>query len=334
MYIYELDTNFKTVTKFDVYDGLEFGVYTDDYVSFIRERYSDDKWLRIYLLKYPDNTNFINKRNLQKCRQKALQLKWYGIEYKPGEKYHPRGVVYAGLDCGHSGERENHSVFRADFIEVYGNHILWLNGFEWESTEDPNVIEADFLEYWRYYSTSMGYGDALKASEIAVMNNKMYDRALIETDRNDYPENSAGNWNHWDFAPQWNHGLNKYNWATLTKTNIDHQKLIIPYFDEKDDRPIAKSCNHLIEALTNVREINNKSRYPSLEIVDKKIGDDPFDSINMAVGCANDRAIIPIDLSKVKFSNERTVTSGLDASVVRELEGVGSEASFFDFGVN
>ena len=333
MFQYEQNPNYHVVPKFDIYDGLQFGIYDEVAIAEARAECSDEKWLRIYLLKYPSNSGFIWRSSLQKCKQKALRMGWQGVDYVPGERYRPRGTVYVGFDMGHSGEGKVHSVYRADFIEVYGSHTLWLNGFEWESTEDPDRIEREFCDYWAYYSASAGYGDALKSALIARINDRLFERGLIQSDRSEHPDNNPSSWNKWDFSPMWNTGKSKYIWASQTKTAIDHQALVIPYFDAKDDRPIARAAARLTDALLNVRQVATKSTYPSLQIIDKSVGDDPFDAINMAMGCANDRMIMPVDFSKVALTGGKTVTAGLQPSVVNELLHVGSDAGFADFGV-
>lgn len=334
VWMYDNDASYKTITKFDVYDGIEFGIYNQMEIEEERGKKTKDEWLRIYLLKYPDTKNFIWGTSLKACLLKAIKVNYLGVEYFPGGSYVPRGTVYSGFDCGHSGEKKIHSVYRADFIEVIGETRMWLNGYEWESTTDPDLIIKEYCDLCQYYGCSTGYGDALQAAMIAKINDEMFNRGLIEQDRSEYPENKPSNWDKWVFAPQWNTGKAKYTWGSITKLLIDHKKLIIPYFERNDDRRIAKMAKRLRECLLNVRQLITNSAYPSLKIIDAEIGDDAFDSINMAVGCSNDRQVLQVDLSKVKFAGQQPVTAGLGASVVRELQSMGGGASFSDFGIN
>lgn len=322
---------YHVVTKFDVYDGLALGIYDENAIGIARREMTDDEWLRVYLLRYTEAKNFIWESYLRECIKYAMEIGWGGIEYIPGKEYHPRGTVYAGLDCGHSGQKKVHSVYRLDLIEVYGDTVLWLNGKEWESTEDPSLIRRELVDFWEYYQVTAGYGDALKANDIAEMNDALFDRGLVRVDRSKNPENKPSDWDKWDFAPKWNSGKNKYLWGLITKGHIENKKFVLPYFDRRDDRPIAQMARRLERALLNIRIVVNNTSYPSLEIIKPEIGDDPFDALNMGMACANDRQIIPVDFSEVQSSNKPTVTSGLRTSVLPDLQGVGKESDFRDF---
>lgn len=325
--------NYHVVTKFDIYDGLELGVYDENAIRLMQAEMTADEWLRIYLLKYTEAKNYIWEAHLDKCVERGFKMGWDGVEYRPGGEYRPRGVVYAGFDCGHSGEKKVHSVYRLDLIEMVGETAMWLNGFEWEPTVDPSKIKSDLIDIWRYYKVTAAYGDALKANFIAEVNDALFDRALVRFDRSKSPENTPSAWRDWDFSPMWNSGKAKYMWGEITNTKIEHEKLLLPYFSDKDDRPIAQMWRRLRRCLLNIRiEVNNSS-YPSLVIIKKELGDDPFDAINMAMGCANDRMMIPIDFSQVKTAGGNTVTSGLATSIINDLNGIGHEADFNDFNV-
>jgi hypothetical protein len=331
MFATENKGNYHVVTKFNVHHGLEFGVYDKSTIDLAREEMTNDEWLRIYLLIYTEAKNYIWESHLNRCIERGFKLPWDGVEYKKGGQYKPRGVVYCGFDCGHSGEKKVHSVYRVDFIEVIGETVLWLNGFEWESTTDPTRIKKELVDLWRYYGCRQGYGDALKANFIAEVNDELYAQGLITFDRSKSPENTPADWKDWDFSPMWNTGKAKYLWAEITKTKIEHQKLVLPYFHEKDDRPIANMFRRLRRCMLNIRMEMNNSSYPSLVIIKKEIGDDPFDAINMAMGCMNDRQIIPVDFSKVEFAGAETETSRLNTSILTEIDRVGSEMGIDDF---
>ena len=329
------DPNYHTVTMTDIYVLIRLGIYDEEAIAEFKSRLTSEQWLRIFLLKFVDAKNFIWEARLHKCLMKAIKIGWQGVEYDPSSSgYNPTGVVYCGFDCGHSGEGKIHSVYRLDFIEVIGDQVLWLNAFEWEATEDPDVILKDHVKYWAFYKCSSGYADALKSAQVATINDALFYEGLIQSDRSEYPENKPAHWHKWDFAPVWNTGKFKYMAGSITRIKVENVEFIVPYYDIKDERHIAKMSHRLRDAMLNIREEKNLSTYPSLTIIRDEIGDDPFDSINMAVGCANDRAIVPVDLSRVGFSEESTVTSGLNASVIRELESVGGGMSFGDFGVN
>jgi hypothetical protein len=334
LFMFSNDKNYHLVTQFDIYTLLQLGIYDEGAIQEAKNRYTKEQWLRIYLLIFIDAKNFIWESSLHKCLMKSLSIGWKGIEYNPyGPKYKPTGMVYCGFDCGHSGEGKIHSVYRADLVEVIGNQILWLNGFEWESTEDPDKIEKELCDYWGFYGASAGYGDALKSAMIARMNDRLFNMGYIDINRGENPENKPSDWDQWSFSPKWNTGKAKYIWGSITKILIDNTEFIIPYYDRKDDRPIALMAKRLTDALTNIRQVHNKTSYDSLEIIKPEIGDDPFDSINMAIGCANDRAVLQVNIRDVKLSDKQAEMAGIVESVIPGLHNIGKENTFTDFEI-
>lgn len=331
MYATEENGNYHVVTKFDIYDGLELGIYDANAIKLMREEMTDDEWLRIYMLLYTEAKNYIWEQSLNKSIDAGLRANWMGIPYQKGGEYSPHGVVYLGFDCGHSGEKKIHSVYRADLVEMIGETAMWLNGFEWPSNTDPNKIKSDLLDIWRFYQVSGGYGDALKANFIADVNDDLYERGLIRIDRSRFPENTPSDWRHWSFSPVWNTGKAKYLWGEILKTKIEHGKLLLPYFDNKDGRNIAQMFRRLRRSILNIRIKVTNASYPSFEVIKKELGDDPFDSINMALGCANDRQLYNIDFSQVKGTGPQMQTAHLHGSSLGRLHSIGNDANFDDF---
>lgn len=333
--IYEYDNNprYHTITKFDVYDLLQLGVYDEAAIAEAQRENTKDQWLRIYLLKYTDTKNFIWEATLRKCLNESARIGWQGVEYKKGSRYRSHGKVHLGIDCGHAGEGKQHSVYRLDLVETIGERSLWLWGKEWESNTDPTILKEDLVEIWRFFGVDSGYGDALQHNWLADVNDELFNQGLIDIDRAEFPEHTPANWNKWALSPRWNTGKAKYIWAGITKTKIDNTLFYIPYFDRKDDTYIAKMALRLRQALLNIREVVNNSGYPSLEYLDDDIGDDPFDSINMAMACANDRHVPEPDFSHVGAVGDATVTSDMIQGVLDDLAGVGESNSFNDFGL-
>jgi len=318
------------ITPFNIYHGLEFGIYDENAIKMAKAKYTDEQWLRIYMLRFVEAKNFIWESYLHECIAYGLKLNWEGVEYKPGGQYKPRGVVYAGFDCGHSGGKKHSSVYRMDIGEFIGNTGMWLNAFEWDPAEDPGKIARDIVDIWRYYDISAAYGDALKANDIALINDMLFDERLVNFDRSDCAANTPANWLKWQFSPQWNTGKFKYLAASELKKKIEHCKFVIPYFSSKDDRPIAKMTRRLVACLLNIREVQSKGQYPVLEIIKKDLGDDPFDAASMMMACANDRQIFSPDISNVVTSDKSIQTSGLHESITREvLEDI--SGNFDDF---
>ena len=301
--IYQADTGKKyhICRKFPVDLGIALGFYDERIIDIARENLTEEAYRRIYQLEYVAGRNFIWEEKLEACQALAKDKKWEGAEYYPGGRYTPAGRVYCGFDCGHSGSSATASVYSLQIYEVIGDYVLWLNGKNWASTTDPVTLINDMVDWWYFYRIERGYGDALKADLIAQMNDALYNNRLIATDRNKFPENSTTNWDIWDFSPKWNTGRAKYIWGGILKNKIERCRLIIPRYEAKDEREIAKVGRLCCARLTNIREnTDTKGAYPSLEYINPKLKDDDFDASIMAMGCINDHApaFIPMDLLK------------------------------------
>ncbi|MCK5740128.1 hypothetical protein KAH55_13145 [bacterium] len=322
MYQYDVhDNTYRVGTKFNVDVGLRLGYYDEAIIGKALETLTKEAYERIYLLKYVSGRNFIWEERLDACQRRAATLKYEGVEFQPGGKYQPMGHVFCGMDMGHSGTSSTASVYSLQVFEQIGDQVLWLNGCIWPSTTEPEVLIRDVTEWWYYYKIEGGYADALKASLVSMMNDRLYDERLISVDRQKFPENAAGNWNQWSFSPRWNTGQAKWAWASTLRNKIDRQKLIVPRFDAKDDRQIALAGRRLKENLLNVRENNDThGKYPKLEPINPKLGDDDFDAATMALGCINDRAPGVVDLTALgSGGNSRKMVSefGVDRGRTR-----------------
>lgn len=313
--IYECEYNKKdyhVCTKFPVEIGQALGYYDENIINIARETLTDEQYERIYRLKYTAGRNFIWEEKLEHCQILAKAKKWEGIPFESGSRYMPMGHVFAGFDCGHSGASATASVFSLQVYEVIGDTVLWLNGKNWEGTTDPNTLIGDMVDWWYYYKIERGYGDALKSDLIAQMNDALYNARLIATDRQRFPENSATNWDKWDFSPKWNSGRAKYLWAGILKNKVERAKILIPRFDAKDDRDIALAGRLLCSRLLNVREnTDTKGAYPSLEYINPKLKDDDFDASIMAMGCINDNAPAIIDFGLLGGSGYSSKMGGV-----------------------
>lgn len=319
IYNYDVGGICKVGTKFPVELGIALGFYDEQIIQISRENLTEEEYKRIYQLQYTSGRNFIWEERLEECQSLARQKKWEGIEYVPGDRYNPTGHVFAGFDCGHSGSSDTASVFSMQIFEAIGEHVLWLKGINWDPTIDPAMLISDVCDYWYYYQIKFAYGDALKADLIAQMNDALFEERLISTDRRKFPENSATNWGKWDFSPMWNTGRAKWIWAGIFKNKVERKKFIMPRFDAKDDRPIAKAGRLFCSRVLNVRETKNKSQYPTLECINPKLGDDDFDAANMAFGCINDRIGQNVNLSLLGSTGKESHFGGIKRSIGKEI---------------
>jgi len=312
IYNYDMGDVCHIGTKFPVELGIALDFYDKAIIQLAKDNLTEEEYRRIYQLEYTSGRNFIWEEYLEKCQWLAKEKNWEGIEFKPGERYHPTGRIYCGFDCGHSGSSSTASLFSIQIFEVIGNSVLWLYGKNWEGTTDPVTLIGDMVDLWYYFGIEGGYGDALKADLIAQMNDALYNARLIRMDRVKFPENAPSNWQHWDFAPQWNTGRAKWIWGGILKNKIERLQLLIPRFDAKDDRPIAKACRLFCSRLLNVREeATENHQYSKLEYINPKLGDDDFDAACMAMGCVNDRLGTNIALNMLGMPGTKTKTSSL-----------------------
>lgn len=326
IYNADMSKKYAVATKFPVEIGIALGFYDEKIIQLAQENLSEEAYRRIYQLEYVAGRNFVWEEKLEACQAISRQKGWEGQEFVPGSRYQPVGHVFAGFDCGHSGTSETASVFSLQVFEVVGDTVLWLNGKNWVGTTDPVTLIADVVQWWYFFKIERAFGDALKSDLIAQMNDQLYNERLIATDRQKFPENTATNWDLWDFSPKWNTGRAKYIWAGILKNKIERYKILIPRFDAKDDRPIAQAARLFCARLLNVREnTDTKGAYPKLEYINPKLKDDDFDAAIMAMGCMNDHAPSAVSLDLLAGSGRATKFGGFERGIGGQINTDGSE---------
>jgi len=312
IYNADLGEKYYVCQKFGVDIGIALGFYDERIIRIAQENLTEEAYRRIYQLEYTAGRNFIWEEKLEYCQSLAKAKGWEGVEFSPGGRYDPTGRVFCGFDCGASGSSDTASVYSLQVYEAIGDTIIWLNGKNWPGTTDPNTLISDMVDWWYFYRIERGYGDALKADLIAAMNDALYDNRLTATDRLRASENSATNWDTWDFSPKWNTGRAKYLWGGILKNKIERGKCIIPRFDAKDERAIAQAGRLLCARLLNVREnTDTKGAYPKLEYINPKLKDDDFDASIMCAGCINDHGPRQMDFGNLGAVGPRAKMSGL-----------------------
>lgn len=320
MYTYEQKDIYHVCAKFPFEVMLKMDYYDEKIIAQARENLTEEAFQRIFHLKYVAGRNFIWEQKLLECQALAKEKNWHGIPFEPGGRYSPLGHVFAGFDCGHSGESETSSEWTLQLYEVIGDTVLWLNGFYWEPTTDPNVLIDDLVTYWHYYRIQWAYGDALKSDLIAQVNDRLYDERLISTDRKKLPENKQGNWDDWEFSPKWNSGKFKYISADILRNKIERKKFLMPKFDAKDDREIATTGRKLVNQLTNVREVRGSGAYPKLEAINLRLKDDGFDASFMALACINDHGPVQISLDMIASSGKSSKFGGVGRAIGSQIQ--------------
>jgi hypothetical protein len=306
----DADPTYFTMTKWDVFVGLELGYYDNATIQKIHDTLTEDEWKRIYLLQYTEAKNFIHEQWVRNCIQAGLKLEWAGISPDDNESYTPHGVVYAGLDMGDSGEKKSSSYYSAQFIEAIGDKRLWLGGRRWKPTEDPQKVKKEFVDLWRFYHASYGMGDALKADMVRDINKMLYAERLINTNPDNFEAHSQADWKKWDFPPVWNTAEFKWQNGYALAKMLEETNLVLPYFNKHDTSPHARVGKSLIQNLKNIKaERKGTAKYPKISFIKALIGDDDFDGLVMACASSFMHSHPVVDLSRLKTTGQNRVVS-------------------------
>jgi hypothetical protein len=321
IYHYDMvDKDFHTITKFDIYDGLVFGIYDSDLIAKAKRDNVPDDWLRIYLLKYTKTRNFIWHSRIRDCQRRGMILNggdgYHAPIFDPDGHYRAQGKVIAGMDMGASGQKTTSSKYSFVVYEFVGNSAIFLHRRVWDPTTDVNIVMRDIVDIWRFFDIDYAYGDALKADTISRLNDVLYDQRLISIDRREFPENTPSNWRQWAFSPVWNDGKSKWTYGQMVRNHIHANQVVFPYFDSKSDHPNAKNTNEYLRCMNNIREERTAGKYPRLTYKDPQIGDDDFDATYMCFGCANDHLEIEINFDQVRVAGQKTITSDLFSDAI------------------
>lgn len=306
--------------KLDVYMMQQFGALDEEFIEFQKDIMSPDEWARTNLLEFTEATNFIHSAYIWSIQKKADEWGLLGVPFSKGGQYKPEGIVAFGFDCGHAGEKKTSSHYSLQIFEQIGMYRRWLNGFRWPPDVDGSKLEKDLLEIFAFYRPEGGYGDALGYRIIASINDKAWKEGITSINRNDFPENTPGNWEKWWFSPLWNNGKNKYLYYSSLQHNIHHGKLFFPYYEIEDKRHEALAVRKLIKNLLNIREEQTAGTYPKYYGHDAEIGDDDADAAGMANLWLDIHVQGQIDFNLISTAGQTRQTSGLIDSVLNEVE--------------
>ena len=295
---------------FEVTVGLLYGYYDKDIIDQARNDLTKDEFLRIWMLVFTEAKNFIQDRWVRMAIEKGIRLNYDLIDpYELTDTYQAQGVVYGGLDMGDSGESKTASKYVAQFIESVGNkYYLWLGGKEWDATENPKVVQSEYADLCEIYGARFGTGDALKSDMIRDINQALYSKRLIRTNVDLFPTHSKSSWPDWDFSPVWNTGEFKWLHGVALQKDFELGNIIFPYVDKSDDRPIAKFLIKTKSVLANIKSYKKSptQKYPTLEAINKVLGDDHFDALVMAKAASMLKYRPTLDLSQISTSGHRT----------------------------
>ena len=88
--------------------------------------------------------------------------------------------------------------------------------------------------------------------------------------------------------------------------------IIFPYIEKGDDRDCAKAMRKLQNVIANIKEHKKSStqRYPTLDAINKILGDDYWDALVMAEAAALAKYRARVDLSQVEVAHGRVFKLG------------------------
>lgn len=290
--------------RLDIHYMLASDVMDPQFVSIQKTAMSPDEWARSMLLLYTESTNFIWSVYLRKAMKVAMAWGLEGVPYVHGSTYVSSGRVVASLDCGHGGSQRSSSRYSLQIIEeiAFGPTLYyrWLNGFSFDPQSDPDSLLKDIVDILAFYQPEGGFGDALNMTLIKSINKSCYLRGLTDKNPDDFPEQTPSNWDEWYISPLWNNGKNKHLMYMSAQQPIHSGHFYFPYYDKKDDSPIAISCHRVISHLLNIRQDTTSGSYPSYSMADAKVGDDDADafSMNMLWLSAHPSGIVNFSLFK------------------------------------
>lgn len=299
--------------KMDVDFMLAMGVLDPVMTEFQKSQMSPDEVQRSFYLNFTESTNFIWSAYVAAVMRKAAAWGLEGVPFIPGGRYQSEGIVSCGFDCGHAGTRQESSQYSMQFYEQVGRYRRWLNGFTWSANYDTSRMEKEILEILAYYQPAGGYADALKHNYVASINDKAWADGLTDICREDYPDNTPNNWEHWWISPLWNNDKNKHFYYDSLQMGIHKLTCFYPFYEPSDDRHEAKMMRELLKTMYNIRKEKTMGTYPRYYPADEKIGDDHTDAAGMANLWLDLHLDIPVDIRLVKAVGGKTKMGDIGA---------------------
>lgn len=281
LYSLETDPNYHSTDKIDIYDAQALDIIDADYVDILRERLTDDQWLRIALVKYVESRNFFWSTYIRRMQKKGQA---YGAEIvipSGGSCYESSGMVGCGLDMGGQGESSTSSKYSIHFVEKIGLMKRWLYAEEFEPTANPKEIIKRVVALWDFFRPVGGYADAFDSNLVADINDALYRDGIISYNRErEHSENKSANWAHWTLRPLRFHGSAKHAMFKGLQNDIHQEMMIVPMVIRGDDRYVV--LDKTVRQLENIRSKKGGAAYLLYEMIKQIVGDDNVDALAMA----------------------------------------------------
>lgn len=297
----------------DVYLLLEMGGILDEAaVELQHSNMSPDEWARSMLLRFTEAKNFIWRKYIRMGQKYSNEWNLQPDVAVSKERYQrqPNETIGFGLDCGHAGQGEDASVYSLQIVSQVTigatRYERWLCGYNWDPKYDSQQLEKEIVDILDYYRPDGGHGDALKYDLISSINRECYKRGITSVNIDDFPENTAGNWDKWWFSPMWNTDKGKHEMYTLLQHAVHQVRLFFPYFEKNDDRPVAEMCRKLLKQLEGIRAVKTMGTYPKYVAENKKIGDDDADALAMCERWLHNHGAVIINPAHYQTMGQRT----------------------------
>lgn len=277
---------YQVLPTIDAYLGIEMGILNEQFIMDMRDQLAPDEYLRQLLCRNVSARNLVWEQHVRRALQFGLQAGLQLASPVPGERYKPRGFITLGYDCGGHGENPQASKHAVVITEELGNFVTVPYCRTWPAGADDRVVERDLIGIWDYFRPQQAMGDAYGIGIITHVNDELYARGLIDTDRRTIGdgESTASTWPDWAFSPIRFEGMTKHSMATALRSVFHSGNAAMPYVDDLDlQDPETADLRDLIRQLPNIVPVTNKTSYASYKMANPKLGDDLFDAMMAAV---------------------------------------------------
>ena len=310
----------------DAYLGIEMGILNEQFILDMRDQLSPDEYIRQLLCKNVSARNLIWEQHVRRALQVGLQSGLQLAQPMPGERYKPRGFLTLGYDCGGHGENPQASKHAVVICEQISSFVTFPYCRTWPAGADDRQVERDLVGLWEYFRPQLGLGDAYGIGIITHVNDELYGRGLIDTDRRTIGdgESTASTWPEWTFSPIRFEGMTKHSMAVALRNVFQNNNAAIPYLDDLDlQDPDTADLRALIRQLPNIKPHTTKASYASYEMADPKLGDDLFDASMAAVWALVTRGGIQLPTTISSRTQTRDALLGQSTPLPRLHEATG-----------
>ncbi len=262
-------------------NAIELGLLNRSFIDSIRGELSRDEFVRQLLCINTASRNLVWEKYLRRALQVGLES---GLELAsplPGETYRKRGMVTFGYDHSGHGENPDSSKYALVVLELIGIFVVPIFCRTWAPGTDEKVVEADLLEYWRYFRPDDAMGDAYGVGLLTSLNDRLFTEGLTPINRLAISdgESTASTWSEWAFSPIRFEGMTKHSMAQAVRATFHNGHAAIPYYEDREfSDPEVADLLTLCKQITNIKPEPSRASYSTYKMAEPKLGDDLFDA--------------------------------------------------------